>query len=200
MLVDNKNSNDPSNDPVDVILNSPIPFDPKYGYATDPKIIERQMKVFTLRTSGLTWPEIAKLVNANKNTVISDNRKIQASRWMEFGNELKQILANTLAELDEIKESFSDQMKNGDYRAGEIVLQALKQQAALLGLDSPFRVAAIEKEKNDDNYTWKIEYVNGDAYRDPAAFEAIRKGKLLPASNTVEAGDELSEIIETDQY
>lgn len=97
-------------------------------------IAERRTEVSTLRLRGHTQREIADKLRVSVGTVNGDIKAIEADWREQAATDVQSYKGRILAELAEVKRAAWAQR---DFR---VVLQAIKSECDLLGLDAPQKI------------------------------------------------------------
>jgi hypothetical protein len=104
------------------------------------EIEQRRVRVAGLLKGGVDRRSIAKALGVSRATVWRDTDTLR-SRWREEqGIGLQQHIDQMAAQLDDVLMANVNAMRSGDVSAGDLCLKALRQKAALLGLEAPKRV------------------------------------------------------------
>lgn len=106
--------------------------------ADDETIFERRMRALTLRNGGATYTQIAERTGVSIPTARKDVRMA----YREVVNEpAEDKIARQRAILHDVHRAHFARALNGDIDSSKIVLDCLKVEAQLFGLNAPARVA-----------------------------------------------------------
>lgn len=96
------------------------------------RVEDRRALAWDLRLEGLSQAEIALRLGVDRSTIARDIRKARDSRRAEAGDDLRQLEADRL---DQLQQAVWNQAREGDVPAVHAALAVLQRRAQLEGLD-----------------------------------------------------------------
>jgi hypothetical protein len=114
---------------------------PRQSANGTPEVITREQAMFRQRLAGKSLRNIA----ADFGCELEEVQKIVAGMCTGITNRIKlHTIELELERLDELQAAFHEKAKAGDPQCAAIVLRIQERRAALLGLDTPTKIDAIQ--------------------------------------------------------
>jgi hypothetical protein len=112
--------------------------------------LQRQLEALELRRMGFSYVEIGARIGCSKSAAHRYVDEAMAEASEQVRGEANVIKAEEISRLDGMLRGLWPTARKGNHGAVDRVLKIMERRARLLGLDAPVKVAATNKEGDED--------------------------------------------------